>query len=286
MANPKEPLIVRVKERVDFIYNLATESADGYAGGFAKSDNLTQMIVRALVSRGVLDKERDMSKPRLCFIYKWASKLSPTKAFYKNISEDISKEYAGYKSKRKKEGPKEVVPTERPAKDTRYYVLEYSEAQGGGLFHFNRIRENEYGKRNTESMLYLNGYNPIAIIPDGSVNDELFERVSDFASKHTGRRFSRTSIVKRLTEIIPRKYMWTMKGVNVDLDALATDEEVFETKKPSSTSPLLSFLKGEDDAPAKPLSSYTSQQLWDELKSRGFSIEDGRLVQVVKSYLD
>ena len=176
---------------------------------------------------------------------------------------------------------------ERETTDTGFYILEYSEAQGGGLFHFNRIRENEYGKRNTESMLYLNGYNPIAIIPDKCINDELFERVSEFAVEHEGRRFSRISIVKRLTSIIPRKYMWTMNGINVDLNALAKDEEVVKTKKPSSTSPLLALLKGEEEAPKKStLSSYTSQQLWDELKSRGFSIEDGRLVQVVKSYLD
>ena len=111
MANPKEPLIVRVKERVDFIYNLVTENKDGYAGGFTKSDNLTQRVVRALVDRHALEKERDMTRPRLCFKYKWAANLAPTKEFYKNISGDISKGYSDSHNKRKDPSGKSLETT-------------------------------------------------------------------------------------------------------------------------------------------------------------------------------
>lgn len=34
------------------------------------------------------------------------------------------------------------------------------------------------------------------------------------------------------------------------------------------------------------ISSFSSQELWDELKRRGYAIEDGRLVVVKKDYLD
>lgn len=42
----------------------------------------------------------------------------------------------------------------------------------------------------------------------------------------------------------------------------------------------------EEEAAAVAISSFTSQELWDELKRRGYAIEDGRLVVVKKDYLD
>lgn len=283
-------LLIRVKERVEFIYGLVTEREGGYTGGFTSQDQLTKMCVRALVDRGALNRVQAKGHARLTYNYTWAARLAPTKEFYKNIAQDVHNKYASAKKKSKdNKKQNEPIPTveERPGKSTDYYVLEYSEAQGGGVFHFNLIREKEDGRRYTESMLYLNGYNPIAIIPSESINNDLFERVVDFSEKNTGRRFSRSSIVRMITHVVPKKYMWSMKGLDVSF------EDLVDEKTPKATFPALSVLLGEDEEPKHEpqkkedrFAKFTSQELWDELKNRGFSIEDGRLVQIVKSYLD
>ena len=81
----------KVKESIDFIYNLTTEQPDGYRGGFATFDNVTKAFIPALVKRGVVSKEQDRTKERTQFVYKWVPAMAPNKTLYGNIAEDIRK---------------------------------------------------------------------------------------------------------------------------------------------------------------------------------------------------
>lgn len=79
----------RVKERVDFVYQLLTENPSGYRGGFSSQDALTRIVVRCLVRRNVVHKG---DKLRNTYTYTWAASMAPTKVLYKNILEDVQKE--------------------------------------------------------------------------------------------------------------------------------------------------------------------------------------------------
>lgn len=81
----------RVKERIDFIYNLLKEYPSGYKDGFASYDSLTRLCVTKLLDRGAVTRVRDTQRRGLKFVYKWAASMAPTKVLYKNIIEDIHK---------------------------------------------------------------------------------------------------------------------------------------------------------------------------------------------------
>lgn len=85
----KQTFPSKVKECVDFIYNITTEQADGYRGGFASFDNVMRDAVTALVNRGVVSKEFDRARERTNYIYKWIPAMAPNKTLYGNIVDDI-----------------------------------------------------------------------------------------------------------------------------------------------------------------------------------------------------
>ena len=81
----------RVKERIDFIYNLLKEYPSGYKDGFTSYDSLTRLCVTKLLERGAVTRTRDISRKGLKYVYLWVASMAPTKVLYKNIIEDIHK---------------------------------------------------------------------------------------------------------------------------------------------------------------------------------------------------
>ena len=83
----------RIKDSVDFIHALVTESQDGYTGGFDKFGSaLIPRVSCALVKRGVLIRsavKRDDGKTGRLYQYKWSSNMSPTNTLYKTVMSDI-----------------------------------------------------------------------------------------------------------------------------------------------------------------------------------------------------
>lgn len=96
----------RVKDRVDYIYELLKECPTGYTGGFATSDNLTRRVKQALVSRKVVLQQRDQSLPRMCYSYTWNSDMAPTTTLYRSIVEDVRKMISYDNNKRPVQHPK------------------------------------------------------------------------------------------------------------------------------------------------------------------------------------
>ena len=81
----KQSFPAKIKERVDFIHGLTTEAEEGYRGSFTSYDTLMGDVVRELVKRGIVLKERDTTRTRCCYTYKWVATMSPTRALYGSV---------------------------------------------------------------------------------------------------------------------------------------------------------------------------------------------------------
>lgn len=82
----------RIKDSVDFIYALVTESDDGYIGGFESfGSSLIEDVSTALVRRGALIRNYFGKKgqPGRFTKYTWGSEMSPTNVLYKTIMGDL-----------------------------------------------------------------------------------------------------------------------------------------------------------------------------------------------------
>lgn len=109
-----QSLPVKVKESIDFIYNITTEQGEGYRGGFSTFDNVTKRVIAELVKRGIVAKEQDRTKPRTQFVYKWAVGTSPTRALYGSVTDTLRKnrrEY-NYEYNQSKKTEKKVQATD------------------------------------------------------------------------------------------------------------------------------------------------------------------------------
>lgn len=90
MSNNKTYL-GRIKDAVDFIYLLVTESQDGYRSGFSSCDFIVKRVVKVLVDRGALRREYSgaIGGPGRKFIYKWGSTMAPTDNLYKVVMTEL-----------------------------------------------------------------------------------------------------------------------------------------------------------------------------------------------------
>lgn len=93
----------KVKESIDFIYNITTEQGGGYRGGFSTFDDVTKRVIAELVKRGIVAKEQDRTKPRTQFVYKWAVGMSPTRALYGSVTDTLRKNRREYQQARRGE---------------------------------------------------------------------------------------------------------------------------------------------------------------------------------------
>ena len=98
-----QSLPVKVKEGIDFIYNITTEQDGGYRGGFSTFDSVTKLVIAELVKRGIVAREQDRTKPRTQFVYKWAVSMSPTRALYGSVTDAIRKNRREYQQAKKDE---------------------------------------------------------------------------------------------------------------------------------------------------------------------------------------
>lgn len=82
----------------------------------------------------------------------------------------------------------------------------------------------------------------------------------------------------------PTKTLYKTIGDEMVANEMDMAKRSREKKAARSAKPV----EGEKEAPVQVagLEGFSDQALWDELKKRGYAIEDGRLVVVTKSYLN
>ena len=95
----------KVKEIVDFIYGVTI--GEGSSGGWGKYSSRTQLIVKILVARGILQRTGPKPRPH----YVWVATMAPTATLYRSIAESTviqERENMKKQSARKKKRDKEV----------------------------------------------------------------------------------------------------------------------------------------------------------------------------------
>jgi len=106
--------LAHVKECTDKIYETIIAQPGGYCGGFAHLGNYYSQVLKELVDRGIVEKERNLAAPRLAYKYTWAAAMAPTNTLYKNIAFSISAKMKqirdASRSKKKSQEPSSVEP--------------------------------------------------------------------------------------------------------------------------------------------------------------------------------
>ena len=262
----KAESLAKIKELVDFIYE-QTSQEGGYKGAFNPLGTRAYIVSRVMLNKGVLIKSGTTGKP----IYSWNPKcMKPTELFYKNVLEEVREIEIGYG---KKTVPAKTQKMEIDEKDLGFYVVEYTATQNNGIFHFDPVIMRN-GLLRTKHELWSNNYSPIAVVPD---DEKIFNLALDFTGKCMGRGFDRKRVMEEISKVLPEQYLWSGKGLDVDLERVKGMKDlVCEAHE-------IKVL--ERDGRHNPFRQFTSQQLWDELKKRGYQIEGDKLVYVKKEYL-
>lgn len=259
----KAESLAKIKEIVDFIYE-QTSKEGGYKGSFYPLGTRPSLVSRVMLNKGVLIKSGTTNKP----IYSWNPKcMKPTELFYKNVLKEVREIESGY--------VKNYAKKEVDEKDLGYYVVEYTTTQNNGIFHFDPVI-NKNGKLTTKHKLWSNNYSPIAVVPD---DEKIFNLALDFTGKCMGRGFDRKRVMEEISKVLPERYLWSGKGLDVDLERVKGMKDS-EEEHGKEIRELI------DEGRHNPFRQFTSQQLWDELKKRGYRIEGDKLVYIKKEYLN
>lgn len=290
------PLPKTVKETVDFIYEFLIVHPDGIQFTASSLGGSTQKrILSILVKRGIVDRTYLLTGKtgRVCK-YKWIAPMSPTKTLYGSIVTEIRNEQNAWPSHKKgaksKQSVKEqpivvdepsIVTQETPAEKvdedkptwTEWSLIEYKE--NSGQFHYSKIMSSPKHGLFIYHGIGTYGWAPIAVIPPKADN----VRFSLFLSNIDKKKHS----VEEIQSIFHNK----IKPENIfgENDNLAKVMARIDPDKDI-------FIEEQEDEPISvstgfsPFDGFTDQELWDELKKRGYTIEDNRLVIVKKTYLN
>ena len=271
---------VKTKELINFIYS-ETSKEGGFTGSFKGLGHRAEVLQKIMKRKGIIIT----TGYGKTINYKWDSKyMAPTDYFCITMEKEILNAERDKKKQRKerieqmkaakaekmekleqtKSDHTKGIPTVEYAK---YHVLEYNAVEKNGMFRFNPIRFEE----NRPKTIYEVGekeYVPIAIIPNNG--QEPYVKALRTAQTLVGKNYDGQAIKKVMSEILPDKCLW--KGLDIDFNSLLEDrpEDVAEKKEEKKDG----------------LDRFTAQELWDELKRRGYAIEEQRLVQVRKEYLE
>lgn len=251
-ATTVKTLPQRVKEVVDFMYELLNEN--GWVEFRAEStlgiDNAK--IVTALIKRGIIIKKRVGKEGRRGSIthYKWEAKHEPTKVLYSNIVTDI-------RSRKHRKKTPDNTPSEKITKPeyiTRADVLKAFD---------NVVKTISW---QLQHGLYGNIY----------LWNETDTSYGDFIYPLRNRDLNAIHIAIAGTE----GNEWFMKyaGELDDIEDRIQKELRFDGR--------IYLGPYEPTEPLTKLGGFSDQELWDELKKRGYTIEDNRLVIVKKAYLE
>lgn len=278
-VNIRKSSLARFKDIVDFIYE-ATAKPGGYAGSFAKHGTRTGYVAREMLNRGILKNEGTKHAP----VYVWYSgAMAPTKVLYSSIAESVlvmERESAAKNKAEKKEKPAQAVEDAPKAEvvveavadagvDTHLLIVEYNEKQE--LFHIEPIYEREDGKRFTHHGVYTSDWWPIAVIPEEEYNKKIWNAVMAFIEGNAGKGYDVGYIYEAAKTVLPEPYIYKRtRGLFVG-DGSNVEEEVVLDPVDDTTIQPMNYITG-----------FTDRELWDELKRRGWHIENDRIVK----YLD
>lgn len=286
------PLPKTVKETVDIVYELLSEHPDGVQVTMSSflDSKAQRRVISILIKRGIVQKTFVVTpgKKGPTFKYKWAATMAPTKTLYGSIVKQMHDEDNNWPSRRETEKSKrtKVVedrqkaaqeqPMEKVDEDkttwTNLFLIEYKEKPG--QFHYSKIMSSPKIGFFIYNGIGTYGWMPIAVIPPKADNARFSLFLSDIEEKNHS------------TEEIQSLFRKNIKPENIfgDNDDLAKaiaridpDKDIFIDPQEPAQSVFTGFA---------PLDGFSDQELWDELKKRGYSIEDNRLVIVKKSYLD
>lgn len=303
MKKKLTPLPKTVKEFVDFIYEYLIEHPEGLSFSMKTlTESRTQKrIASILVQRGIIERTSipNIGKPGHSYRYKWVANMAPTKTLYGSIVTEIRNEqykWPSYNSKEKKKSvsntankeevqqkaresvqpiveqsisPSPVTEEKDKVFTTEFYLIEYKEKDddSGEVFHYSKI----YNSPHYGFFIYHGvgtfGWQPVAVIPKKA--DDLTFTL--FLSNLEKRGLSYAEIQAQFTSNISPDNLWRDDD-NLDriLERIDPDKGVFKHSGTKATG----------------LGGFTDQELWDELKKRGYTAEDNRLVIVKKEYLN
>lgn len=121
--------LARVKEVTDKIYETIVAQPSGtYSGGFSHLGHYYSLVLKELVDRRIVARERNLAAPRLAYKYTWAAAMAPTNTLYKNIAFSIwakKKQIKDASRAKKKSGePTSAEPATLDVEVVKYELLE------------------------------------------------------------------------------------------------------------------------------------------------------------------
>lgn len=290
------PLPKTVKETVDFIYEFLIVHPDGVQFSADSLGGSTQKrILSILVKRGIVERTWLLTGGTgRVGKYKWIATMQPTKTLYGSIVTEIREEQKAWPSHKKGAKSKQSVkdksvavdapsnaaqttPTEKVDDDkptwTGWSLIEYKEKPGH--FHYSKIMKSPKHGVFIYNGIGTYGWRPIAVIPPKADNARFSLFLSDIDEKNHSTEEIQSIFRKNIK---PENIFGDNDELAEAMARIAPDKDIFiEAQEEEPTTVFTGFA---------PLDGFTDQELWDELKKRGYSIEENRLVIVKKTYLD
>ena len=247
------------KEMIDFVYELTKDKE--YTDGFSVYKNkILCLVVSEMVRRGVLQKKHlayHAGKKGRYYAFTWAAKMAPTQTFIRSVANTIierEREYKNKYQKRIRAEKKQQKLAEAQAPDIPILDVEIPDnvKPGVSLMKFEAPESGYY----------------FAIV----VNEEERKRVFWF-DPHDG-HVEKFGIESKIDDKVEMKEVDT--NDDYAFDYLFNDLE--ELRRLQNQRPKSSLVQIKQQKEPSCLKDATPQQLWDELKSRGAKVVDGKII--------
>lgn len=89
MATNDRPLPLKVKEAVDFIYEMLAGRTEPYHFSAEGLGRYVSLCNTCLIKRGIVKKEIYSSVGGVRYAYTWVATMAPTRTLYENITNDV-----------------------------------------------------------------------------------------------------------------------------------------------------------------------------------------------------
>jgi hypothetical protein len=300
-------LASQVKEAVDYIYNYLIQSEDGVTFSASSLGKIGSRVCTVLVKRGIVEKTHASSaslgkRGALCK-YKWVATMAPTKVLYGSITDeiaDIDKKYKD-KSRKKKLLEKKAKKEEEPIEVTIDQLGEEATLDFiPESVIFDTIPSDEDIKAAWPKLVLEYGDRPrlwstLKNADLDIVNIDGKKTVYFSVTNEAQAVWIREKLIGDLEtsfrnilgsdEIYLRVFRKPeeQKPIKFELD-----EKTKKELAPIAASLLAGTIKIDPDAGkvVEGIKKYSDQELWDELKARGYFIKEERLAIVKTTFLD
>lgn len=123
MSRIQKPLSKTVKDTVDVVFELLTSNPGGYEMRAKDLGSVGRNVVRILVQRGIISRERMMGKTH-SFKYAWVASSAPTKVLYGSIAQELSDFFKSYNARYNAKKSPAVKETTEPVQEEVQEVVQ------------------------------------------------------------------------------------------------------------------------------------------------------------------